>query len=707
MMNYKRVLFVYILLFSYFFCFAQQSKIDSLQTLLKKDKDDTSIIIHLNKLTIEYIKAGIYDSAMLYAKHAIQLSNVKLKENKDPKIKQTIQKNQASSYNNLGLIYWNQYDNRNALDNHLKALKIREEIGDKKGIADSHNNIGLIYWNQGDYQKAMENYWKALKIREEIGDKKGKADSYYNIGVIYENQGNYKDALINHLKALKIGEEIGNKKRIADSYNNIGVIHFHQGNYEKALDNYFKSLKIRQEIGDKSGMTGSYNNIGNIYFSKNNYERALDNFLNSLKIQKEIKDKRGMAISYSNIGSVYEKQKNYEKALSNSLTSLKIQQEIGDKLGIAASYNNIGAIYIKQGKFEKSYNYLNQGLILFKEIGSKSNIKDSYSVLSELFDKEGDYKQAYYYHKLYSDIKDSLLNDQSAKQIAELQIKYETEKKEKENQLLEQKNRIQQTEIVREKEKRNGQITIVISAFTFVTFFFMLLYYRNKLKQKAVMEKEINLQQKFRFKEVIDSEEKERRRIAQELHDGLGQLLSTVKLNISAAENFIDDSAKEPFNNSLSLIDTACDEVRSISHNLMPGVLIRLGLLSAIRELVRKINISKQIAIEMETNFDERLNESAEVAIYRIIQEIMNNIIKHSEAKVVALILNRSGEDFFIQVTNDGRGFDTSLIDSSEGIGWKNIYSRSAMFNGTVDIRSSISSGTTVKIYFPKLFSDI
>lgn len=557
--------------------------------------------------------------------------------------------------------------------NYEKALQYAEDaqqqsgkLSYQKGIADSYNNIGIIYWHKGDYEKSVDYHLKALKIREEIGDKKGIAYCYNNIGIIYMEHENFEKALVFFLKSLKILEIVGEKKEIALAINNIGYIYWNQGLYEKALDNQLRSLKIHTEIGDKHGIAYSQNCIGLIYFS----------------------------------------QGNYEKALNSQLESLKIDEEMQDKQRIGNDYINIGSVYIKQGKLEKSNYYFNEALIISQKIGNKEGIKGAYFSLSELFDKRGDYKQAYNYHKLYSDIKDTLLNKQSSKQIAEMNAKYDSEKKDKENMLLAQKNRIQQIEIEREKEKRYSQLIILVGSLTFAVVVFILLYYRSKFKQKAMMEKEINSQQKLRFKAVMDAEEKERRRIAQELHDGLGQLLSTVKLNISATENLIDEVHKTPFNNSLSLIDTACDEVRTISHNLMPGVLIRLGLLSSLRELVRKINASKQLTINFDANFDARIDELTEVAIYRIVQEVLNNIIKHSQAKNVSLALKKNGADFFMQIIDDGIGFDTSLIVKSEGVGWKNIYSRSAMLNGTVDIISAPFEGMTVKIYFPILFSE-
>jgi len=428
-----RFLFVIPLFFSFIaFCQLPTSKIDSLHTLLAKYNEDTTKAILLNKLCWEYKNIGNYDTAFLYGNEALQLA---------------------------------------------------KQLNFQTGLADAYNNIGIIYWYHGNYEKALTNYLKALKILEETGSKKRIANFYSNIGGVYENQGNYEKSLNNYLKALKIRNEIGDKQGIAICYNGIGNIYFSQGNYEKALDNYVKSLKIFEEIGNKKGVASSKTNIGLIYFYRRNYEKALNNCLKALTIEEKIGDKHAIVYSYTNIGEIYLEQKDYKNALDNQLKSLKISEEIGDTALIAFSYNSIGDIYMKQEKFEEALHYYSQSLILYKKIGNKAGIKDIYVALSELFDKKGDYKQAYNYHKLYSDIKDTLLNEQSSKQIVEMSAKYETQEKEHELQ-------IQQLLL----NQKGTQIYILIALSILIFIIALLLIWQMHIKTNS---RTIELQQKL------------------------------------------------------------------------------------------------------------------------------------------------------------------------------------------------------------------
>jgi signal transduction histidine kinase len=235
-----------------------------------------------------------------------------------------------------------------------------------------------------------------------------------------------------------------------------------------------------------------------------------------------------------------------------------------------------------------------------------------------------------------------------------------------------------------------------------ITFVAVFVFFQQKNRQKANLMLETNRLEKLRFKAVIESEEKERKRIAEELHDGLGQLLSTAKMNVASLDDAValsDAEDKVVFQTSLSLIDEAVSEVRNISHNLMPGALIKLGLIPAISDLVKKINTSgkMKIVFDYDPNF-EKLNETTEIAIFRIVQEILNNSIKHSQAKNIRVELMKLDNEIRLVITDDGIGIDIAKIENSQGIGWKNIYSRVAMLNGSIDIQSVRDSGTKIKI---------
>ena len=392
-------------------CAAQQSKIDSLLLLIKTESEDTLRIKHLNGLCWEYKSIGQYDNGLKYGNVAVQSAKDIIDKSNNPIVIEAAEKAISNAYNNIGTIYAHQGNLDNALENFYSALRSREKIyartkatEDNNGIAAAYNNIGLVCAYLGNYNKAIENYIASLKIYEKTGKKEGIAAAYGNMGGIYLNQENFQTA-------LKIDTELGDKQGIAFDYNNIGLIYSDQGENEKGLENHTASLKIKLEIGDKQGAASSYGNIGIIY------------------------DDWGKP----------------DKALENYFAALKIYEDIGDQQGASASYSNIGKLYLAQGKTAEAEKQQLRSLGIAKEIGAKEIIKENYRLLALCDSAYGNWKGAYEYHKMFSETKDSILNEESSKQIAEMQTKYETEKKEQQITLLNKDKELQDAQLNRQK----------------------------------------------------------------------------------------------------------------------------------------------------------------------------------------------------------------------------------------------------------------
>ncbi len=414
---------------------AQSAKIDSLLLSLKTAAEDTSKVNTLNSLSRLYADIAKYEPAMLYAQQALEQSG-----------KLFYKKGEAASNNNVGVVYWQQGNNDKALDFFTKALNIYIEIRNKKGIANSYNNVGLVYWNLGNYEMAVNNLLKALEIWEEIGDKGGIGMSYLNIGNIYMNQGLY----------------------------------------DKALEHYLKSLKIIRETGNKTFEATNISNIGLIYQFRGDYEKALDNYSSALNIQKEINDKKGIATSYNNIGLIYLEHKNYKKALDNELKSLEINKEIGSQQGTAVAYTNIGTIYTKQGKLEDAFRCISLSIKLCKDIGYRNGLKDAYSSLIDFYDKKKNYKQALEYFQLLADLKDTLFNEQSNKQMAEMNTKYDSEKKDKD--LIKKDAEIKRQQAEAEKQIFQRNTFSIGFALVLILAFFIYRGYRQKQNANSELE---------------------------------------------------------------------------------------------------------------------------------------------------------------------------------------------------------------------------
>ncbi|MCK4653174.1 MAG: tetratricopeptide repeat-containing sensor histidine kinase [Candidatus Cloacimonetes bacterium] len=342
------------------------------------------------------------------------------------------------------------------------------------------NELAQAYLNESP-QKAIEYSNKALDLSQELDYIEGEAQALKIIGSGNYYLSNFDKSLEYYLNSLKIIEGIGDKEGISILLNNIGIIYWKLNNFDKALEIYTESLEIMKEMENKEGISRALNNIGLIYMTLENYDEALEYFLKSLKIVKEINNKNIISYSLNNIGIIYWYLADYDKALEYYLESLEINKEINNKYGIAGSTKNIGGTYLKLKNYYKSLAYLKKGLKLAKEIGAKDLIQNIYASLTELYVEKANYKEALEYYQLYSTIKDSIFTEESSNKIAEMQTKYETEKKEKENEILKKDNKIQKLEINKQQNLRNSFIVISI----LILFLAFVIYARYRSKQKT------------------------------------------------------------------------------------------------------------------------------------------------------------------------------------------------------------------------------
>jgi len=323
-------------------------------------------------------------------------------------------------------------DPERAEDLAKKALSLSKKLGFEKGRAESHLDIGMSHWVRGNYREALGAFERALAICEKIGDEKGAASCHSNIGIIHRNRGDYQQAIECYLKALEIKERIGDKRGIARAYNNIGIVYDERNDFDRALKYYQLALDIFMELEDKLGIGISFNNIGTSYESKGDLESALEYYHKSLEIKEEIGDRKGLADAYMNIGAVCENKHEFISALDFASRALDIFEAIDDKKGIAESHSKIGRIHARLERFDSASVHLRQGLMLARKLETKELEASCLENLSELHRAQGDYEKALEYHKRYSELKEKIFSDVSAQNIARMQVKFDTEKKEKE-----------------------------------------------------------------------------------------------------------------------------------------------------------------------------------------------------------------------------------------------------------------------------------
>jgi len=363
-----------------------------------------------------------------------------------------------------------------SVDYATRALELAREMGNLEKQGDALTLLGGARFYQGNYDIAREVWIEGIEILRQqenayaidslkkLEIKSGMALLLNNVGACYKNVGEYDKAIEYYQESLSIQEEIGNILNMARSRANIGNIYFYFGlDFDKALENYNTALELFRQYAEqysdneedfalgRSGMASIYLNIGKVYKEINNMGLAIDNYRKALRIAREMDDKLGIANAQNEMGLVYLEGGSYNDALTASMNALNFYREIGNRKEVAATLRNVGTIYYRWGRYEQALNYFNQSLELNQELNLKKEVYDVYKDLSDTYATMGNFKLALENYEKYNTLKDSSIREENIKQISELETKYETERVERENTLLNTQNMLQITELKRQR----------------------------------------------------------------------------------------------------------------------------------------------------------------------------------------------------------------------------------------------------------------
>jgi signal transduction histidine kinase len=403
----------------------------------------------------------------------------------------------------------------------------------------------------------------------------------------------------------------------------------------------------------------------------------------------------------NNIGNILTESGHPEQSISYHTKALAIQTAIDDSTGIFTSDLSLAQTYNSIKKYALAEKHGEQALAILNKSGGIVNMYvDAYELMAQVYKNNKSYQKAIGAYELHTLYKDSLIKESNNQIVADLQEKYESDKKD----IAIKKKQLELNNAQFKITQRNIIALSLVATIILILILGYLLYNRYKLKKLQELNEEIIKQQSIRSKAVIDAEEKERTRIAKDLHDGLGQQLSAVKLLTQSIQTTAADSERsEKMNALLKMLDDSVKEVRSVSHNMMPNALLKSGLIAAVREFIDKIVSTGLLKIDLQiVGLTNRLDTTIETVLYRVLQELVNNIIKHANANKISIqIIKHDDNNLNLVMEDDGRGFDTTNIDSFNGIGLKNIISRVEYLNGSVDFDSQPGKGTTVIIDIP------
>ena len=585
---------------------------------------------------------------------------------------------------------FNNSDVNKAIQYSQIGLKTAENIKSKFGIAQAYTDLGISYYFKRDFDSSEYFYFKAEPVMKSIRDTSGLAFLYNNMGALYKERAEYDVSLKYSFESLRIYQLLDNKRKIALLLNNIGVTYEELKKYDTALDYYQRALNYNIAEENENGIARNYIGLGNMSLALKNYAEAMRFFQLAEPIFRRLEWWIELSVVLNNMGNVYAEQKQYGEALKKKEEALKIAIESEDIQGQAKYHLYITDILFRLNQFSEAGKHLEKANALASRIKSYEIQMDLYEAYAKYYFGTDRFEKGNEYFLQFQTIKDSIYSHEMAEDIALMEVKHNTQKLRLEKAESDTKNLQLQNDSLKSTQQRN----YLIIAFTaFIPLLALFLIYRSR-EQKRKEEKQ-------RISAMLMSEEQERTRIARELHDGLGQLLSSARLNAAALEDSIAPEDEKILKNALSLIDQSVTEVRNISHNLMPSALSGKGLKEALTELSDKMNTIKKPALQFEyiSHSGKAMEKSAEMAVYRIIQETLNNMVKHASADLIFLQIKQWDKKLEISIQDNGKGFDVKNIDKSQGLGWKNISTRLSLIHGKFDIQSEIGIGTNINMW--------
>jgi signal transduction histidine kinase len=593
---------------------------------------------------------------------------------------------------------------------------------------------GLAYCNLGRYAKSLETYATVYPLSKKIGSSSTSL-LYNNIGLVYYNQGVYATAAYYYQLAIKeMEQEVHPSSMILITYSNLAAIFAQFGQYEQALRYLLQAEFLgRRERYEDDGLGYALVNIGCVYVVQNKLKQAQPYLIEAISIGKKYNNPDLVQTASVNLGDILIREKKPDQAIGY----LKALIAAGGGNNLITSTINpryaLSNAYFELGRYEEAEATIVPALEIASKLGISEGRANAHQQLAKIYEAEGKYEVALKQERLYRTLRDSQLNLEKSKAINDLELKYRTAQKDKEiteNKLM----------ITQQNSKLLRKNTIIWGIALGVLILAGTSWQRYRHDKKLQGQKIQGLEQERELLEqrqelnamqsMISGEEKERKRIGRELHDGIGGLLSVVRIRFSSLKKKHEElREEEDFKEIVELLDEATAEVRKTAHNLMPETLLRAGLTEAVRIFCERVRRGNDLSIQVESYGEAmRLEPFLELSLYRIIQELVQNIIKHSKAEIAQVQFNWKEEQFaqlqnpasggtggsiaqthresqeisggklIIMVEDNGMGFQPEK--EAQGIGLENTLARVKALQGQMHIDSAAGSGTTIWLEF-------
>lgn len=607
------------------------------------------------------------------------------------------------------------YDSIAVFQNGAKAIKLARKLNSLSEEGIIFQYYGNFYFFSRNIPKAKEFYQKTIEIAKKANDKKLQnsteirlafmlsdvdklaaekkfnylleeaikynyleniVEAYNGIGIIYEERKINDEALKYYLKALKVAEKNNFQYQQAIVLNNIGLVKFYNKQTKEAKIDFERALVLAIKSEESRLAISLHSNLGLVNDDLKNFKESIKHYKETLKNARKLGFPTATAVAMINVGNCYFENKQFDLAMKNCDSALIILKKYNEKEFIGQSYLLRASINIETGNLTGARADVDSTLLFHKIYPNPRDYATSFQVLSAIFEKEGNFKKALEYTKKFDQLDDSLSDISNKDKMAEMQVVYGKERIESELENEKSKNSLLQKE---NELKRIRLRFVLILGFSILVLGIGIIFIRSVIITRR--------QQVVFSQKLIENIDEERSRISKDLHDNIGQSLSVIKSKI----NMFNTGRIQAIDGLDIDLGDVINQTRSISHHLHPAFLEKIGLSRSLASLMEKVQESTNIVCSLDLFKEiESLPKDTKTQIYRIIQECVNNTIKHAEASALKISVYKQEENHVLVYKDNGIGMkDAPKADS--GIGILTIKERGNKLNGKVSFVSNVN----------------
>jgi len=672
---------------------AQNVKIDSLHGVLKTTKSTEVKAKTLLKL-IDYHFATNKDSAEIYLKETIAFT-----ENKDNLFKENVLA--ILKYAQFFIIKGDYPTSQKQYD--LAWSKLKDNY-DYELYNKYYGDFGVLNFYQGNFKGAKENFEKALALAEKEKNEVDQLRYLNNSALAMSYLGEGEASIDVHRKAIDLAEKLNDSTSLGKSFNNIGLIYEDMKEYNKALEFYLQALEIKKNGKSEVDVANSFYNVANVYteLSKKEkdtllYAKAENYFLRAKTLSAKINYGKVLLFSDAGIAQLATVRNQPKKAIKIYKDVVEKAKTSKDNEILRISYLNLGINYLKLNDIKNAENNLLLAKPMIEAAKKPGNIAKLYKGLSDLYNEKKQFSKAYEYLKKQTEIEDELTENTLKEKISDFEVKYETEKKERE--IAVQKEQLLENELALKNRTLYGIIITAILIILGIIFF--AIYKRNQLKRQQ-LQKEIDLKDALATIRTQNRLQEQRLKISRDLHDNIGSQLTFI---ISSLDNlkFLTKDANDKLKDKLASISSFTgetihqlrDTIWAMNKSEISSEDIHARILSFVEKAKIAVPATK---FSISENLENNINFTSVVGmnIFRATQEAINNAIKYAEASEIKINLFQEKDKFKVHVIDNGIGFDIKNVELGNGL--SNMEKRMSEVDGTVKIKSTLTKGT--EIYF-------